>query len=158
MKHRVAVLFVIYGIGLLACAGWAGMYVTWPTVEPDKGIAAWLIREYVDSDARFVFIEEGAKVEEGIAFDIPGSEYIRDHKRCASEAIIEIHGITDPKAVALAELARKLEIGRWYAEYNDAEQPLAEALTEIWQERGDSTNRLERALKRLDAWQPSIDD
>lgn len=134
--------------------GAGGRYVTWDTVEPDKCIAAWLIRAHVDPSAEFVFVASGAPVGNGIRFDIPGSRYARDHRRCASEAVIEIHGIRDAKAVALGRLARKMEMGMWCAAFTEKEAPLAEKLTVLWESKAPCEQRLAESFASLDAWEP----
>jgi len=129
-------------------------YVTWPPVEPDKSIAIWLMKTYVDPEATFEFVRKGSSPTNGIAFDIPGSVYIRNHRRCASEIVIHRHHIEDAKATALGALARKMEMNFWYATYTEREQPLADALMKLWQSDKQPEEVLEQALVILDEWQP----
>lgn len=128
------------------------LYVTWPPVEPDKAIAAWLIIKYVSPDAHFAFVERGTAVSKGIPFDIPGSKYIRDQRRCTSEAIIQSFNIPDEKANRLASLARRIEIAYWAASFTEAE---AKLIADIEKSTAITTNSeagLLQAIKLLDGW------
>lgn len=129
-------------------------YVTWSTIEPDKCIAAWLIKTHVNTNAIFAFVPKGAAITGGIPFDAPGSKYVRDHKRSASEVVIAIHRIREPKPLALGRLARKLEIGLWHASFTDKEAPLAEKLMRLSNDRRPPLAVLKEAFKVLADWQP----
>ncbi len=128
------------------------LYVTWPPIEPDKAIAAWLIKTFVSPGARFVFVERGTAVTEGIPFDIPGSKFIRDQRRCTSEAIIGSFNIQDEKATRLAALARQIEIAYWAASFTEAENSL---IIKIGATSAATTNYedgLTQAIKLVDEW------
>ena len=130
------------------------MYVTWPPLEPDKCVAAWLLKVHVDRDAKFVFLMKGTPVSNGIAFDVPGSKYIRNHRHSTSEVVIHLHDIKDTKAVTLGQLARRIELGFWHATFTDNEQPLVSKLSEIKATRTNHAEALVKAFAALDAWEP----
>ena len=128
------------------------VYVSWPPVEPDTCIAAWLIKSFVDTNAVFRFVPKGNPVENGIPFDIPGSRYVRDHKRSASEAVLELHHIDDHKARAAAALARKLELAFWNAAFTEEERPLVSRLRAILADPSSPDAALAEALNALGIW------
>lgn len=131
----------------------SSLYVTWQPLEPDRCISAWLLKTYVNSNAVFKIIEKGHDVTNGIPFDVPGSHYVRDARRSGSEAIIALHDIRDPKALALGRLARKLELGAWHATFTDNELPLVQDLREISQAPGDPKVLLDRAMETIQLWE-----
>jgi len=130
------------------------IYVTWPPVEPDKAIAIWLMNAHVDQNAHIVFIAKGNEVSTGIPFDIPGSDYIRNHKQSCSEVLIARHNIKDTKATALGKIARKLELAAWYATFTPHEQILADQLEHCKQQSATPDKALNEALQYIDKWQP----
>ena len=134
------------------------VYVSWPPIEPDKCIAAWLLKTYVNTNAQFMFDEKGSTTTEGILFDIPGSKYIRGAKKCASEAVIEIHEIKEPKAIALAELARKLELGFWHATYTSSEKALAGKLQALRESKATPRDAMIEGLETISAWVRDTND
>lgn len=76
----------------------------------NRTATAWIVRRFVDPDAKFVFVDPaevaGIQQREGaIGFDAPGASYPhRDaHGRCSFEALAEAHR---PDDVALQLLAR----------------------------------------------------
>lgn len=128
------------------------LYVTWPPIEPDKAIAAWLIKTFVNPDARFVFVERGISVSEGIPFDIPGSAYIRDQRRCTSEAIIQSFNIQDEKAGQLASLARRIEFAYWATSFTEEETYLINRIGNISSAATNYESALSRAFELIDKW------
>jgi hypothetical protein len=85
-------------------------WVTRRSVRVNRTATAWLIRRFVDGDARFIFTapERVAAIERttgALGFDAPGAHYPhRDGAgRCSFEALVAEHCPDDP---ALAELAR----------------------------------------------------
>ena len=90
--------------------------MTWVTkrrIKVNRAATAWLIRRFIDSEAKILFVEpdevadvqrrQGAK-----GFDAPGATY--PHKdaegRCSFEALVAEHCPTDPAIVALARIVR----------------------------------------------------
>lgn len=127
-------------------------YVTWPPIEPDKAIAAWLIKEYVNPQAQFVFLERGTAVSNGISFDIPGSEFARDPRRCTSESIIQAYGITNGMAVELAGLARRFEIAYWCASFSENENALINEIGDISTAETNHIVGLTQAIEAISLW------
>ncbi|MBU0677022.1 MAG: chromate resistance protein [Verrucomicrobia bacterium] len=125
------------------------LYVTWPPVEPDKCVAAWIIKSYVQTNASFHFIERGTTVTNGIVFDVPGSDYIRDHRLCASEKVVTKHGIKNSQALAAADLARRIEIGFWHAEFTEKERVVVDELRSIQTATNAPEVKLQRAFNLL---------
>jgi hypothetical protein len=123
-------------------------------MEPDKIIAAWLIKTHVDPRAVFTFVAKGTEVTNGVPFDVPESVYVRDHKRSASEIIAEENGIHDSKALFLAAFARKTEFGMWQATFSDQERQLLDQLQKF-KESPSTGESLEAAMRLLDQFQPS---
>ena len=90
--------------------------MTWVTkrrIKVNRTATAWLIRRFIDRDARLRFVEpeevadiqrrEGAK-----GFDAPGATYPHQDAqgRCSFEALVEEHRAHDAALVALARIVR----------------------------------------------------
>lgn len=153
--RMVMLLTLVSSLLLGECLSDDDLYVTWPPLEPDKAIAAWLLRQYINTNAVFQFLEKGAAISSGISFDIPGSAYIRDHRMCTSEKVLAVHGIEDPIAHKLGILARKIEITQWYASYTDEEQALVDRLVHLsTMDSALLTNNLSACFTAIEAWSP----
>jgi hypothetical protein len=85
------------------------LWVTRRCIRVNRTATGWLVRRFVDSEARFRFIDpaEVASVERSdraIGFDAPGARY--PHKdgrgRCSFEALVEEYRPTDRALRALA--------------------------------------------------------
>ncbi len=91
-------------------------WVTRRQIRVNRTATAWLIRQFIDSGATFLFVEPEAVAEvqqrEGaIGFDAPGARY--PHKdergRCSFEALVEEHCATDETLLRLARIVRSAD-------------------------------------------------
>jgi len=100
------------------------LWVTRSHVHVDRVACPWLIRRFVDSEARFLFVPKSqvaAVAEETGAtpFDAPGVELGHHDGRCSFEAILAKYGLTDPALQRLGKIVHAADI---------AEDRLADAL------------------------------
>ncbi len=107
---------------LLLCTGGAvaaqdnsgHLYVTGSVMEIDRCASAWLIKRYVDQDARFMFLTDQELIKtEAQSFDTPFSKLRRTHKYSTFESIVLKYAITDDKVVEVAGLIHEIEINGW---------------------------------------------
>ena len=84
-------------------------WVTRERVHVDRVACPWLVKNFVDADAEFIFVpaDEVMNVagrEGAIPFDARGQAELDHHGgKCSFEAIMQKYNLTDP---ALAELAK----------------------------------------------------
>ena len=74
------------------------LFCSWEGFEPDKCASIWLIKMFVDKEARFLFVERGEFIEKGIPFDTPDAELRHYSNISAFESIVKKNNIKD-KAV-----------------------------------------------------------
>ena len=90
--------------------------MTWVTkkrIKVNRAATAWLIRRFVDPDAKLLFVEpeQVAEVqhrENAKGFDAPGATYPHEDAagRCSFEALVEEYCAGDLALVALARIVR----------------------------------------------------
>src|SRR5712691_3618499 len=83
-------------------------WVTRERPKTDRIACPWLIRNFIDPDAEFVYVPAGevlavAEREGAHSYDAPGAEYTHRDGLCSFEVLIADYGLDDP---ALARLAR----------------------------------------------------
>ena len=80
------------------------LWVTRPHPHIDRTACAWLIRRFVDPEARFAFAPDSEAARElgGTPFDMRGVELGHHEGRCSFETILHQYRLTDP---ALHEIA-----------------------------------------------------
>ena len=127
-------------------------FVSWPPLEPDKCIAAWLMKTYVNTNTSFSFLPKGTTPTNGIPFDIPGSNWSRDHRYCVSEKVMQKSKVTPPEALALIELSRKAEMGFWAASFSQRETELIEQLKQLQLTEMDYSDQLQSAFSIIETW------
>jgi hypothetical protein len=95
--------------------------VRWATragVHIDRAACAWLIRQYVDRDAEFVFVTDPDEVPaDATPFDMRGVELSHHHGDCTFETILRRYDLTDPVLWRIAEVVHEADLddGRYDA-------------------------------------------
>ena len=94
------------------------LWVTRRRPKIDRIACPWLIRRFIDADARFLFVDppEVAAVahESGaIPFDIEGIELSHDGPRCTFDTMLKLFGLeTEPSVARLALIVRGADTAR----------------------------------------------
>jgi hypothetical protein len=95
--------------------------VKWATrtgVHIDRAACAWLIRQFVDPDAEFVFVTDPDQVPAGVtAFDMRGAALSHHRGDCTFETILRRYELTDPVLWRIAEVVHEADLddGRYDA-------------------------------------------
>jgi hypothetical protein len=74
------------------------LWITRPHPHIDRTACAWLIRRFVDAEAKFAFAADGAAAAAlgGTPFDMRGVELGHHEGRCSFETILARYNLTDP--------------------------------------------------------------
>lgn len=127
---------------------------TWVTrrgVHVDRIASAWLVRRFVDPEARFRFVAaKGYEPEPGeLRFDMFGGEFTHEGDRCTFEVLLARAGPDDPALRAIAELVHDLDLkdGRFGRPETAGLGALVEGLCAA---TGDDAERLARGAALLD--------
>jgi hypothetical protein len=88
---------------------------TWVTrtgVHVDRIASSWLIRRFIDPDARFKFVPaKGYLPNDGeLRFDMFEAEFTHIGDRCTFEVLVERMGLRDPALVAIGEIIHDLDL------------------------------------------------
>jgi len=87
---------------------------TWATrrgVQVDRIASAWLIRRFLDPDARFRFIDPTDPAPRGeLRFDIAGGDFSHEGDACTLETLIRRAGISDPALGPVAEIVHDIDL------------------------------------------------
>jgi hypothetical protein len=86
-------------------------WVTRQNAHVDRIACPWLIKRFVDRDAKFLFVEPGRAIEvaeeqRAIPFDVPSVELTHHSDKCSFDAIIEKYAIKDSALLELAKIVR----------------------------------------------------
>ena len=91
-------------------------WITREKAKVDRIACPWLIRKFVDSDAKFVFLPHDTNwsaITEGTVFDVPNAELGHRGEYCSFDAIITRYGLDkDPALVELAKIVRAADTPR----------------------------------------------
>jgi hypothetical protein len=88
---------------------------TWVTrkgIYVDRMASAWLVRRFIDPNARFKFVPaKGYKpMADEVRFDMFEAEFTHEGDRCTLEVLIERGGLHDPALIPIAEIVHDIDL------------------------------------------------
>lgn len=88
------------------------VWVTRIGIHADRIACSWLIRRFIDPDARFRFVADKAwRPRKGeLRFDMAGAEFTHEGDKCSFEVLLAATGVADPALTAIAEIIHNLDI------------------------------------------------
>jgi hypothetical protein len=118
---------------------------TWVTrrgVHIDRIASAWLIRRFIDPEARFRFVKGGEEpAPDELRFDMFEGEFTHEGEQCTFEVLLRRFGLRDPALVRIGEIVHDVDLkdGR----YGHPETPgLDHLIAGIAMRHGDDEARL----------------
>ena len=93
-------------------------WITRERPKIDRIACPWLIKNFVDPQAEFLFVPKDQVTKQGemlnaIPYDIIGVEYTHEGERCTFDYIIKKHELTDPAILQMAEIVRGADTDRF---------------------------------------------
>jgi hypothetical protein len=85
-------------------------WITRPRPEIDRVGSAWLIRNFIDPKARFVFANTPAQHHGALPYDMRDSEFSQHSDCCTFETLIERFGIRERAVLRLAEVIHDADL------------------------------------------------
>ncbi len=127
---------------------------TWVTrtgIKVDRMASAWLIRKFIDPEARFEFVPaKGYRPEEGVLrFDMFEAEFTHEGELCTFEVLVQRFGLADPALRAIAEIVHDIDVKD--AKYGREEAPgIGQLVAGIAAAHPDDEARLARGAALFD--------
>jgi hypothetical protein len=88
------------------------VWVTRHGVHVDRIACAWLVRRFIDPDARFKFVPPRGYVPMAgeLRFDMFQAEFTHEGDRCSLEVLLARSGLRDPALQAIAEIVHDIDL------------------------------------------------
>ncbi len=86
------------------------VWATRENIHIDRLCSAWLIRRFIDSQAKFVFAPESKLPKDAIPFDVFGAEFSHHGEDCTFETLLKSFGLKDKALIAIAEIVHDIDI------------------------------------------------
>jgi hypothetical protein len=89
-----------------------GTWITRKGIHVDRIASAWLIRRFLDSAAKFKFVEpQGYRPEPGeVRFDMFDAEFTHEGNNCTFEVLCNYFGLTDPALRLIADVVHDIDL------------------------------------------------
>jgi hypothetical protein len=127
------------------------VWVTRQGVYIDRIASAWLIRRFIDPDARFRFVRPKDHVpQEGeLRFDMFEAEFTHEGDRCTFEVLLARLNLNDPALTAIGEIVHDIDLkdGKFGREETGG---IAHLVTGLCQASRDDAQRLARGAAVFD--------
>jgi hypothetical protein len=104
------------------------MWVTRPRPGIDRMASAWLIRRFIDPEARFSFVDQPPATGDAVPFDMFGVEFTHRGEWCTFEMLVHTFAISDSAVERLAAIVHDLDLKD--AKFGAAEAGTVGALVE----------------------------
>lgn len=88
----------------------ARMWVTRPRPGIDRMASAWLIKRFVDPEARFGFVEQPPATDDLVPFDMFGVQFTHRGEWCTFETLAHTFGVSDLAIERLAAIVHDLDL------------------------------------------------
>ena len=77
----------------------------------DRTACAWLVRRFIDPDAKFVFVSDPSEVPaDATAFDMRGVELSHHDGECSFEAFLRRYELDDPVLWSIARIVHEADL------------------------------------------------
>jgi hypothetical protein len=87
-------------------------WITREKIKVDRAACPWLIRNFVDPEAEFVFLPhqtEWGKIDDGTVFDVPNCELGHHGENVSFDSILKKYNLTEPALLLLGEIVRAVD-------------------------------------------------
>ena len=127
---------------------------TWVTragIKVDRMASAWLIRKFIDPQARFKFVPAKGYEPQGgeVRFDMFEAEFTHEGDLCTFEVLLERFGLAEPALGSIAEIVHDVDVKD--AKYGREEAPgVGQVVAGIAAAHADDEARLERGAALFD--------
>ena len=90
-------------------------WVTRARPKTDRIACPWLIRNFIDKEAEFLYVPpeqvlEVAEQERAHSYDAPGAAYTHRDGLCSFEVLLEEYGLADPALALLARIVHGADV------------------------------------------------
>jgi hypothetical protein len=87
------------------------VWITRPRPGVDRMASAWLIRRFIDPQARFAFATDSADLgDRQVPFDMYGAAFGHHGARCTLETLQHVFDLTDPAVSRIAAIVHDLDL------------------------------------------------
>jgi len=86
------------------------LWATRPRPHIDRMASAWLIKRFIDADARFLCAPPDQFPPEAIPFDVMGAEFGHQGEDCTFETLFRRSGLDDPRLRTIAEIVHEADL------------------------------------------------
>jgi hypothetical protein len=126
-------------------------WVTRSNVKIDRMTSAWLIRRYIDPQARFAFTRDTSYAPKAgeMRFDMYAGEFTHEGDKCTFEVLLDRFALDDPGLRRLGQIVHDVDLKE--ARYEHPEAPgVAAVLSGLVTSIGEDEARIEAASTLLD--------
>ena len=131
-------------------------FSTWEDFEVDKCASIWLIKRFIDKEAKIAFFPKGTRITEGIPFDVPEATIRRYHNMSTFESLLKSYLIRDAKLHTIGKIVHDAEINTWERKAFEETSSVQLAVLRIIEESTSTADVVERSCEYFDGFYEKI--
>lgn len=89
------------------------VFATWDIFEMDKLASIWLIKRFINPDAKIKIYSKGDQIKEGIPFDTPDAKFRRYHNASTYAVLKKHYKVSNPASDYISKIVHDIEINTW---------------------------------------------
>ena len=107
------------------------VFSTWEGFESDKCASIWLIKRFIDKDAKIKFYPKGDEKIDGIKFDTPDATYRRYFNMSTFESLLKHYQIKDKEVIYIGRIIHDIEINTWEKKVMEETRYVQDSINQI---------------------------
>lgn len=146
----MGIVFLLICPTSAVCESPDSVFSTWDIFEVDKIASIWLIKRFVDSEARIKLFPKGDIITEGIPFDTPDAKFRRYHNISTYEMIRRHYKINDTRCCYISKIVHDIEINTWEKKVMVESRSVIDAVSNIINGSSSSEEIITKGLNYFD--------
>ena len=151
MRKIYIVIFIIFlNISAFASDD-KNIFSTWEGLEVDKCASIWLIKRFINTEAKIIFFPKGTQINRGIPFDTPDASLRRYHNISTFVSILKQYNIKDSALIHMGKIINDIEINKWHQKKFIKTPEVQKTINRIISETHSNKETLEKCFDYFDS-------
>lgn len=126
------------------------VFSTWDVFEVDKLASIWLIKRFINSEAKIKIYHKGDPITEGLPFDTPEAKFRRYYNLSTYEMFLRHYKIDDSRCVYISRIVHDIEINTWEKKVMNESRSVIDAIQQIIDESSTPDEIISRGIRFFD--------
>jgi hypothetical protein len=132
-------------------------FATWKYFEADKLSSVWLIKRFINPEAKISVVDEFTELNGAVFFDTPSATFARSATKATFEHLTDHFNITDTKALQIGKFIHDTEINSWQTKLYEQTNLIEIFVSDLIAKQLSDEEAIEMAIKFFDGLYESLE-